>query len=96
MKFLQLNIHNHNEANISFVYYLKSSDNSDKFCVTQHTNRNENTGALFETGQGNLMTSYNKYNCNNYTITPTEGTVLLFPVILYTLQSRVKILMKGL
>ena len=41
-----LNIHNHNEANISFVYYLKSSDNSDKFCVTQHTNPNENTGAF--------------------------------------------------
>lgn len=83
-----LNIHNHNEANISFVYYLKSSDNSDKFCVTQHTNRNENTGALFQTGQGNLMTSYNKYNCNNYTITPTEGTVLLFPSD--TLHSTIK------
>ena len=83
-----LKIHNHNEANISFVYYLKSSDNSDKFCVTQHTNRNENTGALFQTGQGNLMSSYNKYNCNNYTITPTEGTVLLFPSD--TLHSTIK------
>ena len=76
----QLNPHYHNEANISFVYYLKSSQKSDKFCVSQKNNVNENTGGIFETsGQRNTLLGYNKYNCNFYTITPTEGTVLLFP-----------------
>ena len=42
-----LNVHSHNETNISFVYYLKSCDNSDKFCVSQSKNVNENTGGLF-------------------------------------------------
>jgi uncharacterized protein (TIGR02466 family) len=76
----QLNPHTHNESNISFVYYLKSSVKSDKFCVSQRTNINENTGALFETSkQRNTIRGFNKYNCNFYTITPHEGTVLLFP-----------------
>jgi len=75
-----LNVHSHNETNISFVYYLKSSDNSDKFCVSQSKNVNENTGGLFETGkQRNIIKGFNKYNCNNYTITPHEGSVLIFP-----------------
>ena len=80
----QLNPHYHNEANISFVYYLKSSDKSDKFCVSQRNNINENTGGIFETSdQRNTLLGYNKYNCNFYTITPTEGTVLLFPSNIY-------------
>lgn len=75
-----LNVHSHNETNISFVYYLKSSDNSDKFCVSQSKNVNENTGGLFETSkQRNIVKGFNKYNCNNYTITPHEGSVLIFP-----------------
>ena len=86
----QLRPHYHNEANISFVYYLKSSDKSDKFCVSQRNNINENTGGLFESSeQRNTLLGYNKYNCNFYTITPHEGTVLLFPsnVCHHTLKS---------
>ena len=85
-----LNLHNHNESNISFVYYLKSSDTSDKFCVSQSRNVNENTGGLFETSkQRNTIKGFNKYNCNNYTITPYEGSVLIFPSS--TLHSTLKI-----
>ena len=29
----ELKPHTHNESNISFVYYVKSSENSDKFCL---------------------------------------------------------------
>ena len=75
----QLNPHTHNESNISFVYYLKSNSTSDKFVVSQRDNRNQAVGGLFETGQSNLITAYNKYNCNYYTISPKEGTILLFP-----------------
>ena len=72
--------HYHNESNISFVYYLKTDETSDKFCVSQQTNRNECVGGLFETAdQRNTLLGFNKYNCNHYTITPKEGTVVLFP-----------------
>ena len=75
-----LNPHFHNEANVSFVYYLKSSDKSDRFCVSQRTNINENTGGIFEpSDQRNTLLRFNKFNCNHYTITPCEGSVLLFP-----------------
>ena len=85
----ELNPHYHNESNISFVYYLQSSKDSDKFCVSQNNNINENTGGLFEpSNQRNTLLTYNKYNCNYYTITPHEGTVLLFPsnVIHHTIK----------
>ena len=75
----ELKPHHHNESNISFVYYLKSNSTSDKFVISQRDNRNEAVGGLFETGQRNLITAYNKYNCNYYTVTPKEGTILLFP-----------------
>lgn len=72
--------HFHNESNLSFVYYLKTDETSDKFCINQLTNRNEYVGSLFETSQQrNTLLKYNRYNCNNYTITPIEGTVILFP-----------------
>ena len=72
--------HFHNESNISFVYYLKTDSSSDKFCVSQYSNCNEIAGGLFETAdQKNTHLGFNKYNCNHYTITPVEGTVLLFP-----------------
>jgi hypothetical protein len=72
--------HTHNESNLSFVYYLKSDETSDKFCVAQQSNKNECVGDLFQTAiQRNLITGYNKYNCNVYTITPTEGTIVIFP-----------------
>ena len=72
--------HNHNESNISFVYYLNTDETSDKFCIAQEKNKNECVGDLFmEAIQKNLITGYNRYNCNVYTITPIEGSVLLFP-----------------
>jgi hypothetical protein len=72
--------HAHNESNLSFVYYLKSDETSDKFCIAQQKNNNECVGDLFQTAiQRNLITGYNKYNCNVYTITPKEGTILIFP-----------------
>lgn len=71
--------HAHNETNISFVYYLKSDSYSDKFCAMQQKNRNEFSGALFETSKYNLLNELNIYNCNYYTISPVEGTILLFP-----------------
>lgn len=72
--------HFHNESNLSFVYYLKTDETSDKFCIHQALNRNEYVGSLFETSfQRNTLLKFNKYNCNNYTITPIEGTVLIFP-----------------
>ena len=79
----ELNAHNHNEANMGFVYYLQSDSTSDKFCAVQLENPNELVGGLFETGQRNLLKGFNKYNCNRYTITPKEGTVLLFPSSMY-------------
>lgn len=76
----ELKPHYHNESNISFVYYLKTNDTSDKLCIQQKNNQNEISGGLFEIGtKRNIITAYNKYNCNYYTITPTEGTVIIFP-----------------
>ena len=72
--------HNHNASDLSFVYYLNTDSTSDKFCVAQEKNPNECVGDLFTTAiQRNLIGGYNKYNCNVYTITPTEGTVVIFP-----------------
>lgn len=72
--------HYHNESNISFVYYLKTDETSDKFCISQQSNRNELAGGLFETAdKRNTLLGFNRYNCNYYTITPTEGTVVMFP-----------------
>lgn len=73
--------HIHNESNISFVYYLKTDSTSDKFCVSNRgENKNESIGGMFETSEKyNLINKYNKYNCDTYTITPHEGTVLIFP-----------------
>ena len=76
--------HYHNETNISFVYYLNTDNTSDKFCVNKQSNRNEVVGGLFETSeQRNLLLGFNRYNCNYDTITPVEGTVLLFPSNVY-------------
>jgi hypothetical protein len=72
--------HFHNESNLSFVYYLKTDTTSDKFCLRQEKNRNECVGGLFEVSDSNnTLYSFNKYNCNFYTITPHEGTVVIFP-----------------
>lgn len=75
-----VNPHFHNESNISFVYYLKSDSTSDKLCMSQASNRNELSGGLFETAdKRNTLLGFNRYNCNYYTITPTEGSVVIFP-----------------
>lgn len=72
--------HYHNESNISFVYYLKTDESSDKFCVSQSKNKNESVEGLFETSrQRNIIDKFNRYNCNYYTINPIEGSVILFP-----------------
>lgn len=72
--------HFHNESNISFVYYLKTDKTSDKLCIQQLKNINEIVGGLFEVANTkNILTGYNRYNCNYYTITPTEGTIVIFP-----------------
>ena len=72
--------HYHNESNISFVYYLKTDSTSDKLCISQRSNCNEVGGGLFEIAdKKNTLLGYNKYNCNYYTITPKEGTVVMFP-----------------
>lgn len=76
----QLKPHTHNESNLSYVYYLKTDETSDKLCIVQDKNKNECVGGIFETSfQNNLITGYNKYNCNYYTITPKEGTIVIFP-----------------
>ena len=72
--------HFHNESNLSFVYYLKTDETSDKLCISQINNANECVGSLFETSEhNNTLRGYNKYNCNHYTITPVEGSVVIFP-----------------
>lgn len=76
----QLKPHIHNGSDISFCYYLSSDDTSDKFCVHSSNNLNEVSGNIFEpSNKYNLIKKYNKYNCGNYTITPHEGTVVIFP-----------------
>jgi plasmid maintenance system killer protein len=76
----QLKPHIHNGSDISFCYYLSSDDTSDKFCVHNSNSINEISGNIFETSNKyNLIKKFNKYNCGNYTITPYEGTVIVFP-----------------
>ena len=75
-----LKMHTHNGSDISFCYYLSSDETSDKFCAHQITNTNEVSDALFESSDRfNVIKKFNRYNCNNYTITPHEGTVVIFP-----------------
>lgn len=76
----QLKPHIHNGADISFCYYISSDQSSDKLCVHNTNNMNELSKGMFETGERfNLIKKFNKYNCESYTITPHEGTVVLFP-----------------
>lgn len=81
-----LAFHKHNEANISFVYYLNTDESSDKFVVSRVPDDNHNQvceGWFDVADEHNVMTSFNKFNCNHYTITPHEGTVLLMPTGTY-------------
>ena len=76
----QLKPHIHNGVDISFCYYLSSDDTSDKFCAHSSNNLNEVSGNIFEpSNKYNLIKKFNKYNCGNYTMTPHEGTVIIFP-----------------
>jgi hypothetical protein len=78
--------HNHNEANISFIYYLNTDETSDDLVVAQlpDLNRNQACKGFFDTADvHNIMTSFNRYNCNFYTITPIEGTVIVMPTETY-------------
>jgi len=77
-----IKIHTHNSSDISFCYYLNCNETSDKLCFHQSENNNEVSEFMFQTsnsGKYNLILGYNRYNCNNYTVTPIEGTVVLFP-----------------
>lgn len=77
-----IKVHTHNCSDISFCYYLNCNETSDKLCFHQLKNNNEVSEFMFQTtssGKYNLISSYNKYNCNNYTVTPIEGTLILFP-----------------
>lgn len=73
--------HTHNESNLSFVYYLKTDETSDKLCMSvQGNNKNECMRGIFETADKyNLITKFNRYNCSIYTITPHEGSIVIFP-----------------
>jgi uncharacterized protein (TIGR02466 family) len=72
--------HIHNGSDISFCYYLSSDSTSDKFCVHNSNNMNEISGNIFEpSNKYNTIKKFNKYNCPNYTITPKEGTIIIFP-----------------
>lgn len=78
--------HKHNEANISFVYYLNTNETADKFIVSQLPDNNINQvceGFFDIADKNNVMTSFNRYNCNHYSITPIEGTVLIMPTGTY-------------
>ena len=76
----QLKPHIHNGSDISFCYYFSSDDTSDKFCAHNLNNMNEISGNLFEpSNKYNTIKKFNKYNCGNYTITPKEGSVIIFP-----------------
>ena len=76
----QLKPHIHNGSDISFCYYLSSDDTSDKFCVHNLNNVNEVSGNIFEpSNKYNIIKKFNKYNCGNYTMTPHEGTLIIFP-----------------
>ena len=77
-----LAFHKHNEANISFVYYLNTDETSDKLVISQQSDSNVNQvcqGFCDVADEHNIMTGFNRYNCNHYSITPTEGTVVIFP-----------------
>ena len=50
--------------------------------VISSVNRGEKRTLIsveIENDKKNTLFGFNKYNCNHYTITPLEGTVLLFP-----------------
>lgn len=74
-------IHIHNCSDISFCYYLNSNNTSDKLCFHQTKNKNEVSEFLFETSNSKykLIKNFNRFNCNNYTVSPIEGTLVLFP-----------------
>ena len=78
----EIKVHNHNCSDISFCYYLQCNETSDKLCFHNIENINEVSGFMFRTTvnpDNNLITCYNKYNCSKYTVSPIEGTVILFP-----------------
>lgn len=74
-------VHIHNCSDISFCYYINANETSDKLCFHQTKNSNEVSEFLFETSNQkyNLINKFNRYNCNNYTVSPIEGTLVLFP-----------------
>jgi hypothetical protein len=74
-----LSPHFHNEANLSFIYYVKTNPQSDRLIIQQKSNQNEFIESVFDSGKNNLITEQNIYNCNTYSITPAEGTIVIMP-----------------
>lgn len=76
-----IKIHTHNCSDISFCYYLNCNASADLLCFHQDKNINEVSEFMFETNhhEYTLLEGFNKYNCSAYTLTPIEGTVVLFP-----------------
>jgi len=75
-----LTLHLHNDSDISFCYYISCDSTSDKFCLHNYNNMNEISGQLFEVNKKhNTIKKFNKYNCDRYTISAQEGTILIFP-----------------
>ena len=76
----QLKTHMHNDSDLSFCYYITSDDTSDKFCFYNPTSWNEPSTGIFEPNEKyRLIKKFNKYNCDSYTVSPKEGTILIFP-----------------
>ena len=75
------NHHNSKSSDISFRYYLKSTeDRPDVVCFESGNYQNELSQGIFNfSSDGGMIKNLNKYNCLGYAIPPVEGSLLMFP-----------------
>jgi hypothetical protein len=73
--------HNHKSSDLSFRYYLKTSDDKpDVVCFESGNYQNELSEGIFNFSKDRgMIKNLNKYNCLGYAIPPTEGSLLMFP-----------------
>jgi len=73
--------HNHKSSDISFRYYLKTTEEkSDVVCFESGNYQNELSQGIFNfSNDGGMIKNLNKYNCLGYAISPVEGSLLAFP-----------------
>lgn len=73
--------HNHKSSDISFKYYLKTSEeNPDVVCFEPSNYKNDLTEGIMKfSANGSAIKNLTKYNCFGYGIPPTEGSLLIFP-----------------